>query len=126
MSVQMFPNKAYKLQKRYICHMMHKPRHISIHKWIARVAKLNNYLTEFPMPVGIVVKEQEDEAILEVLENGISTSWKFQMDKEGFNASSSAIRKFTETCVYYKECMLKRPRKAAQFVKATLREEGST
>eukprot|EP00957_Ditylum_brightwellii_P001254 98131-Ditylum_brightwellii.AAC.2 len=60
--------------------MMHKPRHISAHKWIARVIRLNNYLMEFPTPTGIVAKKLEDEEILEVLENRIPTSWKFQMD----------------------------------------------
>eukprot|EP00957_Ditylum_brightwellii_P011220 849320-Ditylum_brightwellii.AAC.1 len=43
-------------------------------EWIARVIKLNNYLTEFPTPAGIEAKKLEDEKILEVLENGIPTS----------------------------------------------------
>eukprot|EP00957_Ditylum_brightwellii_P099379 7569918-Ditylum_brightwellii.AAC.1 len=47
------------------------------------------------------------------------------MDKEDFDASSSTIKKFAETCVCYEECKPKRPRKAAQLVKATLREKGS-
>eukprot|EP00957_Ditylum_brightwellii_P192586 14662643-Ditylum_brightwellii.AAC.1 len=62
--VQMFPNKAYKLQRRYLQHMMHKPRHISVRQWIARVIKLNNYLMEFPKPAGIEAKKLEDEEIL--------------------------------------------------------------
>eukprot|EP00957_Ditylum_brightwellii_P164421 12517715-Ditylum_brightwellii.AAC.1 len=59
MTVQVFPNKAYKLQKWYIWHMIHKPRHISIHKWISRVIKLNNYLMEFPTPTGIEARKLE-------------------------------------------------------------------
>eukprot|EP00957_Ditylum_brightwellii_P171664 13069271-Ditylum_brightwellii.AAC.1 len=81
-TVEVFPNKAYKLQERYIRHMMHKPRHISVCKWIATVVKLNNYMTEFPTPTGIEARKLEMEEILEVLENRIPTSWKFQMDKE--------------------------------------------
>eukprot|EP00957_Ditylum_brightwellii_P208046 15355630-Ditylum_brightwellii.AAC.1 len=105
MSVQVFPNKAYKLQKWYIWHMMHKPRHISILKWIARrVVKLNNYLTEFPTPTGVEAKKLEPEELLEILENRIPTTWKFQIDKEGFNASSSMPKAFTETYVCSKEC----------------------
>eukprot|EP00957_Ditylum_brightwellii_P149498 11384932-Ditylum_brightwellii.AAC.1 len=65
MTVQAFPNKAYKLQNRYIQHMMHKPRHISVCKWIARVIKLNNYLMEFPTLTRIEAKKLEDEEILE-------------------------------------------------------------
>eukprot|EP00957_Ditylum_brightwellii_P101918 7768142-Ditylum_brightwellii.AAC.1 len=52
-TVQVLPNKAYKLQKQYIQHMMHKPRHIPIRKWIARIVKLNNYITKFPTPAGV-------------------------------------------------------------------------
>eukprot|EP00957_Ditylum_brightwellii_P070270 5337974-Ditylum_brightwellii.AAC.1 len=63
---------------------------------------------EFPMPAGIAAKKLEDEKILEVLENRISTSWKFQMDKEGFDMSSSTIKQFTETCVCYEECKPKK------------------
>eukprot|EP00957_Ditylum_brightwellii_P061227 4646148-Ditylum_brightwellii.AAC.1 len=103
MTVQVFPNKAYKLQKMYIRHMMHKLRHISVRKWIVRVIKLNNYLTEFPKPTGIVTKKLEDEEIVEGLKNRIPTSWKFQMEKEGFGASSSTIKNFMETCVCYEE-----------------------
>eukprot|EP00957_Ditylum_brightwellii_P065674 4980512-Ditylum_brightwellii.AAC.2 len=50
LTVQEFPNKAYKLQKQCIWQMMHKARHISVCKWISRVIKLNNYLMEFPTP----------------------------------------------------------------------------
>eukprot|EP00957_Ditylum_brightwellii_P161320 12283363-Ditylum_brightwellii.AAC.1 len=80
MMVHIFPNKAYKLQKWYICCMMHKPRHVSVSKWIARVIKLNNYLTEFSMPPGVESMKMDQGEILEVLENGIPTLWKFQMD----------------------------------------------
>eukprot|EP00957_Ditylum_brightwellii_P093624 7129818-Ditylum_brightwellii.AAC.1 len=65
--------------------MMHKSRHISVNKWIARIVKLNNYLIEFPTLTGIEARKLKMEEILEVLENEIPTSWKFQMDKEGFD-----------------------------------------
>eukprot|EP00957_Ditylum_brightwellii_P037775 2856908-Ditylum_brightwellii.AAC.1 len=84
MAFQVFPNKAYKLQK--------------------QVVKLNNYLTEFPTSTDIEARKLEQEELLEFLENRIPTSWKFQMDKEGFNKSSSRLKEFTKTCVYYKEC----------------------
>eukprot|EP00957_Ditylum_brightwellii_P175409 13353330-Ditylum_brightwellii.AAC.1 len=59
---------------------------------------------EFPTPTGIKTKKIEDKDILEVLENRIPTSWKFHMDKEGFDASSSMIKKCMKICVCYKEC----------------------
>eukprot|EP00957_Ditylum_brightwellii_P051165 3878778-Ditylum_brightwellii.AAC.1 len=85
-TVQVFPNKAYTFQK----------RHIFMRKWIARVIKLNNYLTKFPTPAGIEAKKPEEEEILE---------------KPLF-----ATRNMSQ----------KRLRKAVQHVKATPREEGST
>eukprot|EP00957_Ditylum_brightwellii_P210961 15365608-Ditylum_brightwellii.AAC.1 len=112
-TVQVFPNKVCKLQKQYIQHIMHKPRHIPICKWIARVVKLNNYLTKFPISVGLKARKLEQEELLEVLENGIPTLWKFQMDKEGFNASSSTLKGFTKTCVHYKECKPKMTEKTS-------------
>eukprot|EP00957_Ditylum_brightwellii_P091329 6954173-Ditylum_brightwellii.AAC.1 len=82
--------------------MIHKPRHIFIWKWIARLIKLNNYLTEFLAPTGIKARRLKMEEILKVLENGIPTSWKFQTDKDGFDASSSMLKDFMETCICYK------------------------
>eukprot|EP00957_Ditylum_brightwellii_P148068 11273540-Ditylum_brightwellii.AAC.2 len=72
--VHAFPNKAYKSQKQCIWHMTHKPRHISACKWIARVTKLNSYLTEFPTPPRVVPRKMDQEEILEVLENKIPTT----------------------------------------------------
>eukprot|EP00957_Ditylum_brightwellii_P185703 14138707-Ditylum_brightwellii.AAC.2 len=60
---------AYKLQKRYNPHMSHKPKHVPACKWIARVIRFNNYLTEFPMPPRVVPKNIGLEEILEILEN---------------------------------------------------------
>eukprot|EP00957_Ditylum_brightwellii_P131205 10007188-Ditylum_brightwellii.AAC.1 len=101
-TVHFFLNKAYKLQEQYIWHMVHKPRHISAHEWIARVIKLNNYLMEFPISPVVKPRKMDWENILKVLEKN-PTSWKFQMDKEGFDASFSTIKDLTKICVCYKE-----------------------
>eukprot|EP00957_Ditylum_brightwellii_P064361 4884931-Ditylum_brightwellii.AAC.1 len=106
-TVQVFPNKPYKLQKWYIWHIIHKPRYIPVHKWVSRVVKLNNYLTEFPMHTGVEAKKLEQEELLEVLENRIPITWRFKMDKEGFGVSSSTLKDFTKTYIHYKECKLK-------------------
>eukprot|EP00957_Ditylum_brightwellii_P105288 8026230-Ditylum_brightwellii.AAC.1 len=98
--------------------MMYKPRHIPIRKWIARVVKLNNYLMEFPIPTGVEAKKLEQEELLEVLENGIPTLWRFQMDKEGFDVSSSTFKEFTKTCVCYKDCKPKVTEKTSAACKS--------
>eukprot|EP00957_Ditylum_brightwellii_P179387 13665598-Ditylum_brightwellii.AAC.2 len=59
---------------------------------------------KFSMPAGVEAKKLEQEELLEVLENRIPILWKFQMNKEGFDASSSTLKYFTKTCVCYKEC----------------------
>eukprot|EP00957_Ditylum_brightwellii_P154017 11722575-Ditylum_brightwellii.AAC.1 len=59
---------------------------------------------EFPMSAGVKARKLEREELLEVLENGIPTLWNFQMDKKGFDTSSSTLKDFTKICVHYKEC----------------------
>eukprot|EP00957_Ditylum_brightwellii_P091202 6943535-Ditylum_brightwellii.AAC.2 len=124
MMVHIFPNKVYKLQKWYIWHMTYKPRHISAHKWIARMIKLNSYLLEFPMPPRIEPRKTDQDEILEVLENGIPTLWKFQMDEGGFNASSSTITEFTKMCICKKEWELAIPEMLVAAHKSPFEREG--
>eukprot|EP00957_Ditylum_brightwellii_P102122 7784768-Ditylum_brightwellii.AAC.1 len=124
MTVQVFPNKAYKLQKQYIRHMMHKPRHISVCKWISRVVKLNNYLMEFHTSTGVEARKLEPDKILEVVENGIPTTWNFKIDKEGFDVSSRTLKDFMETCVHYKECKPKTPKKTSTACKSHSKRGG--
>eukprot|EP00957_Ditylum_brightwellii_P012800 967549-Ditylum_brightwellii.AAC.1 len=59
---------------------------------------------KFPTPTGVEARKVEQKELLEDLENRIPTLWKFQMNKEGFNASSSMLKDFTKTCICYKEC----------------------
>eukprot|EP00957_Ditylum_brightwellii_P131220 10008229-Ditylum_brightwellii.AAC.1 len=42
-------------------------------------------------------KKLDQKDLLEVLENGMLTLWKFQMDKKGFNANSITVKEFTKT-----------------------------
>ena len=92
---------------------MHKPRHIPVCKWIARVVKLNNYLMEFPTPTGVKARKLEPEELLDVLENGIPTTWTFQMDKERFQCKLQHAQFFMETCVCYKECKPKETKESS-------------
>eukprot|EP00957_Ditylum_brightwellii_P100401 7652932-Ditylum_brightwellii.AAC.1 len=59
--------------------MMHAPRHISAHNWIARLIKQKNYLTEFPTPPGVAQRKLD-----------------WEMDNRGINVSSSIIKEFTK------------------------------
>eukprot|EP00957_Ditylum_brightwellii_P110060 8395233-Ditylum_brightwellii.AAC.1 len=62
---------------------------------------------EFPTPTGIEARKLVTDEILEILENGIPTFWKLQMDKEAceshpkrggkHKAKSKASKKLTVT-----------------------------
>eukprot|EP00957_Ditylum_brightwellii_P073672 5597665-Ditylum_brightwellii.AAC.2 len=47
----------------YIWYMAHKLRHLFACKWIARIMKLNSYLTEFPIPPRVVTRKMDREEI---------------------------------------------------------------
>eukprot|EP00957_Ditylum_brightwellii_P203862 15336572-Ditylum_brightwellii.AAC.2 len=76
------------------------------------------------MSPGVEARKIDKEEIVEVLENWIFTSWKFQMDKDSFNTSSSAIKGFTKKCVCYKECKPMMPKKLSTACKSHLEGEG--
>eukprot|EP00957_Ditylum_brightwellii_P051039 3870068-Ditylum_brightwellii.AAC.1 len=65
------------------------------------------------MPPKVATKKLDQEELLQVLENGILMVWKFQMDKDNFNASSSSIKEFNKICVWYEECGPMMPEKIA-------------
>eukprot|EP00957_Ditylum_brightwellii_P052027 3946498-Ditylum_brightwellii.AAC.1 len=46
------------------------------------------------------------------------------MDKEGFDMSSSMIKKFMETCVCYKECKLKEIKESSTACKSHSKRGG--
>eukprot|EP00957_Ditylum_brightwellii_P035988 2726637-Ditylum_brightwellii.AAC.1 len=70
------------------------------------------------MPTGVEATALEQEELLEVLENRIPTIWKFQVDKEGFNSSSSTLKDLTETCAHFEECKPKVTEKTSAACKS--------
>eukprot|EP00957_Ditylum_brightwellii_P012955 979016-Ditylum_brightwellii.AAC.1 len=118
MAVQVFPNRAYKLQKQYIWHMMHKPRHIPVHKWISRVVKFNNYLMEFPKPPGAEARKLEQEELQVVLENEFPPPGNVKWIKKALTLASAHSIIFTKTCIHYKECKPKATEKTSPACKS--------
>eukprot|EP00957_Ditylum_brightwellii_P209096 15360290-Ditylum_brightwellii.AAC.1 len=78
---------------------------------------------EFPLPPRVVPRKLDQEKLLEVLKNEILTLWKFQMDKEGFDASSITAKEFTEMCVWCKKCEPEMQDKLATTFKSPLERE---
>eukprot|EP00957_Ditylum_brightwellii_P166206 12652917-Ditylum_brightwellii.AAC.3 len=76
------------------------------------------------MPPKVAPKKLDPEELLEVLKKIIPTLWKFQMDKEGVNASSSTVKEFTKMCVWYKEREPAMLEKLALTCKSPLEREG--
>eukprot|EP00957_Ditylum_brightwellii_P198439 15122774-Ditylum_brightwellii.AAC.1 len=56
---------------------------------------------EVPVPTGSEARKLDPEEILEVLENRIPTTWKFQMDKE--DCKSKTSEKASTACKRHSE-----------------------
>ena len=63
-----FPACSLMLQKRYMHRHTQKPCSMTMHKWIARLYELNNYLPHFP---GETPSKLEDDDMKEIVEDGI-------------------------------------------------------
>eukprot|EP00957_Ditylum_brightwellii_P125955 9602335-Ditylum_brightwellii.AAC.1 len=79
---QIFPTKAYKMQKKYI-HNIYKHLMMSAWEWIACTIKLNDYLEKFPVFEGIMGTKLPQEETVDILEDGIPLKWKIKFDKGG-------------------------------------------
>eukprot|EP00957_Ditylum_brightwellii_P145235 11061671-Ditylum_brightwellii.AAC.1 len=72
-----FPNEAYKMQKKYIWNILH-----------------------FPVPDGVTAIKISHEEFVDVLEDRILYQWKLEFKKEGFNLSSSMLKEILGMCVH--------------------------
>ena len=92
--------KALSTQKRYMRHIIRKPKDMKIRMHCARFAELNKYLESFPPYAGAGQCLPRDE-VLEHLEFAIPNSWQKQMVMQGFVTLEPNIEEFVEFC----ECM---------------------
>ena len=66
-----FPQRALRMQKRYMWHYMRKPRDMKLRVNRNRVVELNNYLEQFPTAFNATQKIDDDE-VVDILEFGTS------------------------------------------------------
>eukprot|EP00957_Ditylum_brightwellii_P122581 9348266-Ditylum_brightwellii.AAC.1 len=62
--------------------------------------KLNDYLVHFPVPDGVTAMKIACEEFVNVLEDRVPYQWKLELEKEGFDSSSSTLKAFLGVCVY--------------------------
>eukprot|EP00957_Ditylum_brightwellii_P183870 14005364-Ditylum_brightwellii.AAC.1 len=58
--------------------------------------KLNDYLVHFPVLDGVTATKIVCKELVNVLEDGVPYKWKLEFEKEGFNSSSSTLKKFLD------------------------------
>ena len=73
-----FPQRALRMQKRYMRRYMRKPRDMKMRVYRNRVVKLNNYLEQFPTLINATQKIDDDE-IVDILEFGTSGKVKWSL-----------------------------------------------
>lgn len=91
-----FPQRALRMQKRYMRRYMRKPSSMKTREYIARVNEINGYLKLFPP----FEQDQSlpDDEVLDLLEFAVPQTWQKQFWLQGFDPLEHTIREFTEFC----------------------------
>ena len=95
-----FPQRALRMQKRYMRRYMRKPRDMKMHVYRNRVVELNNYLERFPTAFNATQNIDDDE-IVDILELGTSNKWQSEMVRLGFDSAVANSQELAEFC----ECL---------------------
>lgn len=96
LAAHVFPQRALRMQKRYMRRYMRKPKGQTTREYIARVNEINEYLSLFP-PFEADQKLPTDE-ILDILEFGMPATWQREFWRQGFDPIAHSIEDFTEFC----------------------------
>ena len=86
-----FPQRALRMQKRYMRLYMRKPRDMKMRVYRNRVVELNNYLERFPT-VFISTQKIDDDEIVDILELGTPNKWQSEMVRLGFDSAARLVR----------------------------------
>ena len=95
-TIHIFSEKAYWLQKQFIQRCLQKYKDIPFKEWVVQVLKLNNYLKEFlkvnsPVELKLIGKE-----VMEVLENRVPHTWCREFTIQGIDPVIEVQKKFSE------------------------------
>ena len=92
-----FPQRALRMQKRYMRRYMRKPRDMKMRVYRNRVVELNNYLKRIPTVFNATQKIDEDE-IVDILEFGTPNKWQSEMVHLGFDSAVANSQELVEFC----------------------------
>ena len=92
-----FPQRALRMQKRYMRRYMRKPRDMTMRVYRNRVVELNNYLEWFPTVFNATQKIDDDE-IVDILEFGTPNKWQSEMVHLGFDSAVATSQELVEFC----------------------------
>jgi hypothetical protein len=96
LTTHVFPQRALRIQKRYMRRYMRKPRDMRMRVFRSRVVELNNYLDRFP--AGFEDQKLDDEEVLDILEFATPNGWQREMVRQGFDASQATDQDLVEFC----------------------------
>ena len=76
-----------------------KPQGMLVHKHIACVIEINNYLKDFPPAiVGGNTTKIPDNELMDLLEFGIPIKWQHKIQVQNFEPMSRTLRDFQDFC----------------------------
>ena len=94
-----FPLKAAQKQQRWMRRYIRKPIELNTREWVARIREINEYLPKFPeIREGVPVEKLPDDALLDILDQGIPAGWVRQMIIQGFDPIDHTIDEFVDFC----------------------------
>eukprot|EP00957_Ditylum_brightwellii_P154614 11767505-Ditylum_brightwellii.AAC.1 len=68
----------------------------TVKEWVARVKELNGYLKSFPDHNGNPTQPLDPDELMDILEFGVTASWRREFMVQGFDPVDQGIRKFVE------------------------------
>ena len=90
------PKRAARLQRRFMKHVMRKPREWKMRDYVARVKELNSFIKMFPP--SNKDESMSDTDILKILEMSVPNSWLGEFAKAGFDPANHDLKEFLERC----------------------------
>ena len=98
-TTHVFPERAARMQKRWMRRQLRKPLELSVREHVARVVEINQALEQFPMADDMEpVQKLDDDELMDILEFGTPNSWQKQMILHDFDPINGNTADFIQFC----------------------------
>jgi hypothetical protein len=97
LAAHVIPRRALRLQKRYMCRYMRKPRDVKIRPHVARVKEMSAQLDKFPAATAGPHRFTKDE-LIDIVDHGNPSRWQCQMTLQGFDPQDHTLEELIEFC----------------------------